>query len=116
MFSFITTSTNFDVKFNWQVQQNENFFFYDTSLKFLYDINNNSKLRVNAITIFNHLDYNVVADNLTAPITDSELSQQSIAGNISFEQNWSNTTSMAGQLSYSNYRLIGNNGGIDVCL
>lgn len=92
-----------------QVQQNENFFFYDTSLKFLYDINDNSKLRVNAITIFNRLDYNVVVDNLTAPITESELSQQSIAGNIVYEQNWSNTISMSGQLSYSNYRLIGNN-------
>lgn len=92
-----------------QRQQNERFFFYDFSTKFLYDINENSKIRANIITIYNRLDYDINSINSSLLGSESELSQQSYAGNISFEQNWSQSMLMTAQFYASNYRLFGNN-------
>ncbi|SHH29883.1 TonB-dependent receptor domain-containing protein [Winogradskyella jejuensis] len=90
-----------------QLRQDERFFFYDTNIKFLYDIDKNSKIRANAIAIFNRLDYDVNTDNQL--LTASELSQKSYAGNISYSRNWSPSMRMDAQIYYSNYELYGNN-------
>lgn len=93
-----------------QLQQNERFFFYDASVKFLYDINKDSKIRANAITIFNQLDYNIAPTESSNTLgTESELSQSSYAGDISYSKRWSSSMNMFTQLYYSNYQLFGNN-------
>ncbi|WP_229719718.1 TonB-dependent receptor plug domain-containing protein [Winogradskyella haliclonae] len=91
------------------LQQNERFFFYDASLKFLYDINKNSSIRANLLTIFNRLDYDIISPNDSLVTTESQLSQRSYAGNINYNYKWSESTNMSAQLSYSNYRLFGEN-------
>lgn len=98
-----------------QLQQNENFFFYDASVKFLYDINKTSRLRANAITIFNSLDYggNSINNTNTQLTTQSELNQKSYAGNIIYTYNLSKDTNMSSQLYFSNYQLFGNNLVVD---
>lgn len=92
-----------------QLQQNESFFFYDASLKFLYDINKKSKLRANAITIYNDLDYSTNTSNSPPSVTRSRLSQKSYAGNINYNYKLSSDTNIIAQLYFSNYQLFGNN-------
>ncbi|RZN79714.1 MAG: TonB-dependent receptor [Winogradskyella sp.] len=92
-----------------ELQQNERFFFYDASLKFLHDINKKSAIRANLLTIFNRLDYDIISPNNSLVNTESQLSQRSYAGNINYNYKWSESTDMNAQLSYSNYRLFGNN-------
>ncbi|TCK68624.1 outer membrane receptor protein involved in Fe transport [Winogradskyella wandonensis] len=94
-----------------QLQRNERFFFYDANVKLLYDINKKSKLRGNAITIFNKLDYGVesLLPFSTLESTQSQLSQKSYAANIRYTFNWSPSLLMEAQIYYSNYELFGNN-------
>ncbi|WP_296342794.1 TonB-dependent receptor [Winogradskyella sp.] len=92
-----------------QLQQNEQFFFYDASAKFLYDINKNSKISANALVIYNRLDYDLNPLNTNQTASESRLSQKSYAGNISYYQKWSESLNMNTQLYVSNYRLFGSN-------
>ncbi|MFD1063922.1 TonB-dependent receptor plug domain-containing protein [Winogradskyella litorisediminis] len=90
-----------------QLQQNESFFFYDASLKFLYDIDKKSKLRVNAITIFNQLDYSANDDFNQG--TTSNLSQKSYAANVTYDRRINKSTEFNTQIYFSNYQLFGSN-------
>lgn len=90
---------------------NEQFYFYDASAKFLYDIDKTSKLRANFITIFNKLDYQestINTDN-TSSGSESDLSQQSYAGEVSYSKTLNASTLLSAQIYYSNYRLRGTN-------
>jgi outer membrane receptor for ferrienterochelin and colicin len=91
--------------------QDEQFFFYDVNAKFLYDINKTSKIRANFIKIYNRLDYSETFDNPsnTNQDSESELSQNSFATNISYSKKWNASTQMLAQVYYSNYALFGTN-------
>lgn len=91
-----------------QLQQNDRFFFYDLSTKFLYDINKSTKIRANILSIFNQLDYNVESTTENQNASKSKLSQKSFASNINFIKNW-NAFTMDAQIYFSNYKLSGNN-------
>ena len=97
-----------------RLQSNERFFFYDANIKLLYNIDDKNKIRANVLTIYNSLDYDVIpSGNGTFLGQRSELSQQSIAGNIEFIRQWSPSLNMNSQLYYSNYKLFGDNNVLD---
>ena len=92
------------------LQSNERFFFYDANFKLLYNIDKKNKIRVNALSISNQLDYDVVSlDNSIQESTESELSQQNFAGNIQYLVQWTPNLLIDSQVYFSRYNLFGNN-------
>lgn len=90
--------------------KNENFYFYDTALKFLYDISSKDKLRFNFLNIYNDLEYNEEATiNTNNEASVSHLSQQNIASGLSYHRQWSDKINTLTQLYYSNYNLDATN-------
>ncbi len=93
------------------LRQTEQFYFYDVNAKFLYDFNEDSKLRVNFVNFYNKLEYeeNSFDGNTLQEGSKSRLSQKSYAGNISYTKQWNSSTKTNAQIYYSNYTLLGNN-------
>ncbi|WP_052503422.1 TonB-dependent siderophore receptor [Lacinutrix sp. Hel_I_90] len=90
--------------------KNENFYFYDTSVKFLYDISKKDKLRLNFLTIYNALNYEEQATkNTVNEASESELKQKSLASGLTYERYWNRKLTTTAQLYYSNYDLDGTN-------
>ncbi len=77
---------------DFNVIQNETFYFYDFTGKLLYNINPNHKLRVSFINSNNNLDYteSVVENNRGS---NSKLDQTNISVGASLESNWSSKLS-----------------------
>lgn len=87
---------NSDVKFD----------FYDTSMRWLYDISEKDQLRVNFISINNELVFNENAFvNQIEESKESNLQQNSIAGSLYYRRNWSNQFVTTFQISESDYKL-----------
>ncbi|WP_055435735.1 TonB-dependent receptor plug domain-containing protein [Lacinutrix algicola] len=92
------------------ISKNEDFYFYDLSLKFLYDISKKDKLRFNFINIYNALNYEEQSImNSINESSKSELKQKSLASGLSYQHNWNNKLSTYAQLYYSNYDLDATN-------
>jgi len=92
------------------ISQNEEFLFYDVSAKFLYDISKKDKLRVNFLNIYNNLNYeerSTINDIVEA--RNSELTQSSFAGGITYSRGWSPKLSTSAQFYFSNYKLDATN-------
>ncbi len=77
---------------DFNVIQNETFYFYDFTGKLLYNINPNHKLKVSFINSNNNLDYteSVVENNRGS---NSKLDQTNISVGASLESNWSSKLS-----------------------
>ncbi len=111
---FRDSELNASNNINTQLSLDERFLFYDFNAKFLYDIDETSKLRINVLNIYNNLDYNQVfttTDN-NFQETRSALNQVSygVSGNYSkTRKNGINTTV---QVYYSNYDLDAQNNDI----
>ncbi|WP_233164066.1 TonB-dependent receptor plug domain-containing protein [Snuella sedimenti] len=83
------------------------FFFYDYSAKLLFDLNENHKIRVNAIGISNNLDYTesfVNTDGETESKT-SNLKQENIGVGANWSANWSARFNSEFVAFYSNYNV-----------
>ena len=93
------------------IQSNsERFNFYDTSLKFLYDISKTDQLRINFISIFNDLNYEEESvENAVAQSSESELKQYSLAFGAKYSKYWNKDLRTSLQVYYSIYDLEGNN-------
>ena len=92
------------------ISKNENFYFYDISLKLLYDISKKDKLRFNFLNIYNALNYQEEAIvNSTNEASESELKQKSLASGLSYNREWNNKLETTAQLYYSNYDLDATN-------
>ncbi|AXT21297.1 TonB-dependent receptor [Flavobacteriaceae bacterium AU392] len=92
------------------VSQNETFYFYDLSAKFLYDISKKDKLRINFFNVYNNLDYEEQATiNNTNEALNSELVQGNISAGVSYSRNWNSKFSTSAQLTFSNYKLDATN-------
>ncbi|EDP72054.1 putative outer membrane protein, probably involved in nutrient binding [Flavobacteriales bacterium ALC-1] len=92
----------------------ERFLFYDFNAKFLYDINDNSKLRVNVLNFYNNLDYNqefTTSEN-NFQKTRSSLNQISYGASINYSKAWRNNISTSLEAYYSNYDLDAKNNDI----
>ncbi|TYP96253.1 outer membrane receptor protein involved in Fe transport [Tenacibaculum adriaticum] len=92
------------------ISKNEDFYFYDTYLKFLYDISERDKLRINFLSIYNRLNYQEEATiNTVNEASDSELKQKSLAGGISYLRNWNDKLTTNAQVYVSKYNLNATN-------
>jgi hypothetical protein len=84
----------------------QNFDFYDTSLRWLSQLSDKDRLRVNFILINNELVFNenavVAEENLSR---ESSVSQNSIAGGIQYERTWSDKLQTTFQLYETDYKL-----------
>ena len=111
---FRDSELNASNNINTQLSLDDRFLFYDFNAKFLYDINETSKLRVNVLNIYNNLDYNQAfitnANNLQE--TRSALNQVSYGTSISYSKAFSNGIKASAEAYYSNYDLDAENNDI----
>lgn len=88
------------------VNSNRNFDFYDTSLRWLYDISDKDKLRLNFINVSNSLEFDETAMNNSVQETrTSSLEQNSIAGGLFYNRKWSSKFSTDFQIYETDYKL-----------
>lgn len=92
----------------------ERFLFYDLNAKFLYDINDTSRLRISLLNIYNNLDYNQTFVNSDNSIqeTRSALNQVSYGASATYSKAFNNDINTSAQLYYSNYDLDAENNDI----
>ncbi|SEB76678.1 CarboxypepD_reg-like domain-containing protein [Tenacibaculum sp. MAR_2009_124] len=71
------------------INSNQDFDFYDTSARWLYNISDKDKLRVNFLWVHNDLSFNETA-KVTGILTTREsiLNQNSLAGGINYSRQW----------------------------
>ncbi|WP_338358175.1 TonB-dependent receptor plug domain-containing protein [Yeosuana marina] len=94
----------------YSISKNEDFYFYDVTAKFLYDITKKDRVRVHFLNVNNNLNYDeqsTVNDNSEA--LNSKLSQQNLATGITYNKDWSNSLSTSAQVYMSNYNLDATN-------
>ena len=73
------------------IATDEEFNFYDTSLRWLYKIDENNTVRINFINVANELQFNERANvSGEEESRESNISQNSIAGAIYFDRRWNN--------------------------
>lgn len=97
-----------------QLSLDERFLFHDINAKFLYDLDDTSKLRINVMSIYNNLDYNQVfttSDN-NFQETKSELNQMSFGTSASYSKLLKNGLNVSAQAYYSNYDLDAKNNDV----
>lgn len=88
------------------INSNKSFDFYDVSLRWLYHISDNDKLRVNFINAANELVFNenVSLDDFQDS-KESSLKQNSIAGAIAYSRIWNDTWQTHFEAYETDYRL-----------
>ncbi|MBU3822691.1 TonB-dependent receptor plug domain-containing protein [Flavobacteriaceae bacterium XHP0103] len=92
------------------ISKNENFYFYDVASKFLYDITKKDKLRFNFLYVNNSLNYEEQSTiNDRSEALNSNLSQQNLAGGVTYTRDWSDYLSTTAQVYVSNYDLDATN-------
>ncbi len=85
---------------------NEDFSFYDASIKLLYDISTKDKLRASFFSISNSLNYDE-QDDLSGQqlLKSSSLDQQSLGSGINYTRLWSKRVKTTAEGYYSKYKL-----------
>ena len=99
---------------NTQLALDERFLFYDFNAKFLYNINDSSKLRVSVLNMHNDLDYNQVfttTDN-NFQETESQLNQVSFGTSANYSKQLKEGINLSAQVYYSNYDLDAKNNNV----
>ena len=96
---------------NTQLALDERFFFYDFNAKFLYDIDDTSKFRLNLLTISNNLDYNqaFITSEHTLQETRSELNQENQGASANYSKLVNRNLKLSAQAYYSHYDLDATN-------
>ena len=98
-------SNNTDV-----ITRDERFYFYDIATKFLYDISETDKLRVNFLNVYNALNYDEIATNNSIESTsENTLTQLNLAGSIDYSKYWNKKFTTKAQVYVSNYDLNATN-------
>jgi hypothetical protein len=108
--SELNTSNNVDTV----LALDERFLFYDFNIKFLYDINKTSKLRINLLNIYNNLDYNQIFTDTDTNFqeTKSALNQVSYGVSATYSKVFKNNIKASAQMYYSGYDLDAQNNDI----
>lgn len=111
---FSDSELNTSNAINTQLALDERFIFYDFNAKFLYNINDSSKLRVNVMNMYNNLDYKQVytTTNNDFQETKSELNQISFGTSATYSKRLKDGTNLSAQAYYSNYDLDATNNNI----
>ncbi len=92
------------------ISQNENFYFYDIAVKFLFDATKKDKFRFHFLNIHNQLNYDeqsVINDRSEA--LNSNLIQNNLAFGTTYTRDWSNKLSTTAQVYVTNYDLDATN-------
>ncbi len=84
----------------------EDFYFYDVSARVLYDPTDRDKIRLSVLHIYNNISYDESAriGGITEEKT-STLSQQTTAGGLQWEREWSGRLSSELEATWSSYKL-----------
>lgn len=89
------------------------FEFYDTSLRWIYEISDKDELRLNFINVHNELGFNENAQiNNRTESRASQLNQSSIAGALHYNRIWSPKFQTTFELYETNYQLKATNANI----
>lgn len=92
------------------ISQNENFYFYDVTAKFLYDITPQDRIRVNFLHINNRFEYDEQSNiNDRIEALNSNLSQQNLSIGLTYTRDWTDQLSTTAQFYASNYDLDATN-------
>ena len=92
------------------ISQNESFYFYDVTAKFLYDITKKDKVRVHFFNVFNDLNYDEQSTSSnTSEALNSELTQRNSAVGLTYTRNWNEKLSTTSQVYVTNYDLDATN-------
>ena len=92
------------------ISQNEDFYFYDITAKFLYDITKNDRVRIHFLNVNNNLNYDETSTvNDTNEALNSKLSQQNLALGVTYTKDWNDRLSTTGQVYLTNYNLDATN-------
>ncbi|RZV60377.1 MAG: TonB-dependent receptor, partial [Flavobacteriaceae bacterium] len=87
-----------------------NFYFFDASLKFLYDISDDDQLRLNFLTIYNNLDYQERSTtNTVDEALNSGLTQFNLAGSATYRHEWNDDFSSSIEFYVSQHDLKATN-------
>ncbi len=101
-----TEITNLQNNQQGQLSSEDDFTFYDFSLKTIYAPTDKDLFKFNFLTIDNSLDFTKTLTTENAQISEtSELDQNSIAGGLSWKRNW-NETFNTEALLYGTYYLL----------
>lgn len=92
------------------VSKDERFYFYDTTLKFLYDISKKDRIRTNFLNVFNNLNYNEQSrvNNVDEEL-NSNLTQSNLAASVDYIRDWNSQLSTSVQVYLSKYNLDATN-------
>ena len=91
-------------------RSDENFYFYDATLKVLYDISKKDRIRANFLTVNNNLQYEeqTVVNDRDEQL-NSMLQQQNLATSVAYARDWNSNFTTAIQVYLSNYNLQATN-------
>ena len=106
-------NTELQAAFGQDPNSNEDFKFFDTSLRLLYKISPKDELRVNFLVLGNELDFdeNAVIDNVLIS-RNSNLIQDNLSGGVFFRRTWNEKLQSSLQYYASNYSLMATNSDI----
>lgn len=89
------------------------FDFYDTSLRWIYNISDKDELRINFINVYNQLQFNENATiNNQIESRESNLMQYSIAGALNYKKEWSSKFRTVFEVYETDYKLKSINANI----
>ncbi|PKQ45306.1 TonB-dependent receptor [Confluentibacter flavum] len=92
------------------ISKNEDFYFYDIAAKFLYDVTKKDRVRFHFLNVNNDLNYQEQSTiNNQSEAFNSKLSQQNLAGGITYTRDWNDYVSTTTQVYVSNYDLHATN-------
>ncbi|GAA3616169.1 TonB-dependent receptor plug domain-containing protein [Flavivirga amylovorans] len=102
--------SDFSKSNNNSISQNETFYFYDITAKFLYDISKKDKIRFHLLHVNNRLNYDEQSTvNNRDEALNSKLSQQNSAIGLTYTRDWTHRLSTTYQVYVSNYDLDATN-------
>lgn len=109
-FKRIFQDTDLTSQNNNTVSSDERFYFYDASLKVLYNITEKDKIRINALNVYNDLSYEEFStiNNINQSL-NSELTQSNLALGLEYTREWSKDLRTKAQIYLSNYDLYASN-------
>lgn len=92
------------------ISNNERFYFYDISSKFLYDITESDQLRLSFASINNNLNYDETSStNQDNQALQSNLQQKNLVAGLQYLKYWNSNLTTTAQVYLSNYDLEANN-------
>ena len=97
------------------ISSDEKFYFYDTSLKFNYNISPKDKITFNSLIIYNNLNYNEqsTVNNISESL-QSNLTQKNLAFGVQHNRTWNDKLDTYAQVYLSNYNLYATNYDINL--